>query len=453
MTVDLVIKNAKVFYQGEFHEGGLAVDGGKIVAIAKEPHLPRADRVIDTKGNLVIPGLVDIHVHMREPGRTHKEGYSSGSRAAAAGGVTTFVDEPNNTPPTTTPEELKRKQKLARKKAIVDFSFSIGLTPHNLEEVPRFIESGIASFAIFDEMEGPQLDIPDTGTLITALEAIKKAGGVASLNCRHAPLRTWLTRRIKEQRGNDVRAYSEASPPVEEAIGAAKILHLACTLGVRTHVREISTLASLTILDGWVTGNITAEVTPNHLLLTTEDAMRLGPYAQIPPPIRSRSDSDALWAAINKGTINVIASDHAPHTRAEKDRGLTDIWESPPGLPGIETMLPLLLTQVNRGRINLNRFIELTSENPAKGFRVYPRKGLIQVGSDADITVVDLHQRWRIKGDGLRSKVRWTPFEDWDVQGRVLMTVVRGAVVYDINEDFLAKPGNGNFIPASQKEH
>lgn len=452
MTVDLVINNAKVFYQGEFHEGGVAVDGGKIVAVAKESHLPRADRVIDAKGNLVIPGLVDIHVHMREPGRTHKEDFSSGSRAAAAGGVTTFVEEPNSTPPTTTPEELERKQRLAERKSIVDFSFSIGLNPDNLEEVPRFTESGIASFAVFDEMEGPQLDIPDAGTLITALEAIKRAGGVASLNCRHAPLRTWLTRRVKNQGGNDIRAYSEASPPLEEAIGAAEVLQLARAVGARTHVREVSTLASINILDGWKTGNITAEVTPNHLLLTAEDAMRLGPYAQIPPPIRSRSDSDALWAALSNETIDVIASDHAPHTRAEKDRGLTDIWESPPGLPGVETMLPLLLTQVNQGRISLRRLIELTSENPAKAFRMYPRKGVIRVGSDADFAIVDLYQRWRIKGDDLRSKVRWTPFEDWEVQGRAVMTVVRGAIVYDIDEDFFAKPGNGNFIPASQKE-
>jgi dihydroorotase (multifunctional complex type) len=301
-------------------------------------------------------------------------------------------------------------------------------------------------------MEGPQLDIPDAGTLITALEAIKRAGGVASLNCRHAPLRAWLTRRIRGQRRNDIRAYSDASPPLEEAIGAAEVLHLARAVGIRIHVREVSTSASLAILDRWKTGNITAEVTPNHLLLTTEEALRLGPCAQIPPPIRSRSDSDALWAILNKGTIDVIASDHAPHTRAEKDRGLKDIWESPPGLPGVETMLPLLLTQVNQGRINLRRLVKLTSENPAKAFRMYPRKGVMRVGSDADIAVVDIHERWRIKGDDLRSKVRWTPFEDWDVQGRVAMTVVRGEVVYDIDEDFFAKPGNGNFVPANQIE-
>jgi allantoinase len=301
-------------------------------------------------------------------------------------------------------------------------------------------------------MEGPQLDIPDAGTLITALEAIKTAGGVASLNCRHAPLRAWLTRRIRGQRGKDIRAYSEASPPLEEAIGAAGVLHLARAVGVRTHVREVSTMASLNILDGWKTGNITAEVTPNHLLLTTDDVVRLGPYAQIPPPLRSRGDSDALWAALNKGTIDVVASDHAPHTRAEKDRGLTDIWESPPGLPGVETMLPLLLTQANQARIDLRRLIELTSENPAKAFKMYPRKGVIRIGSDADIAVVDLHKRWRIKGDDLRSKVRWTPFEDWDVRGRVTMTVIRGAVVYDAEGESFAKPGHGNFIPASQEE-
>jgi len=449
MTVDLVIKNAKIYIGGVVLDGGIAANDGKIIQIGKEPHLSRGDREVDAAGCLVLPGLVDVHVHFRDPGRTHKEDFHTGSRAAAAGGVTTIVDEPNTTPPTTTAETLEDKIETADGRSLVDFSFSVGLNPGNFENISGFASTGVSSFAVFDEMEGPLLDIPDAGTVLKALNAIRAAGGLASLNCRYAGLRTWFTRKARSTGGKDMASFSEGSPPLTEALGAARNLLLAEEAGVDVHLREVSSSATLAVLEVMKTERVTSETTPNHLLLTREDAERLGPYAQIPPPLRSKDDAESLIAALNSGLIDVVASDHAPHTDEEKQRGFTDIWDSPPGLPGIETMLPLLLTQVDSGRLSVERLVKATSEVPARTFNLYPRKGAIRLGSDADLVVVDPHLKTVIRGETLHSKVHWTPFEGWDVVGLPVMTVVRGEVVYEEGE-ICGSPGWGSFIPAAK---
>jgi len=443
-----VINDAKLFINGLVVEGGIAVDEGRIMAIGREPGLPRGDSTIDAGGRLLLPGLIDVHVHFREPGRTHKEDFLSGSRAAAAGGVTTVVDEPNVDPPTTTLDTLEEKMRLAGK-SMVDYSFSVGLNPRNLDLIPEFASRGIHSFAIFDEMEGPELDIPDAGTLLEALRTIGGSGGLASLNARHADLRTELTGRVRGAGGRNIESYADASPPLTEALGAARSLMLSRDLGLDVHLREVTSTKSVMILDAFKTSRVSAEVTPNHLLLTKDDAESLGPYAQIPPPLRAKEDVQGLWDALNRGTIDIIASDHAPHTREEKDRGLENIWESPPGLPGVETMLPLLLTQVNRGRMSLGRLVEATSENPAQVFGFQHRKGALRVGFDADLVLVDMHREEVIRGDRLHSKVSWTPFEGSKVRGVPVMTVVRGEVVMEDGE-VVGSEGHGSFVSVAR---
>ena len=192
---------------------------------------------------------------------------------------------------------------------------------------------------------------------------------------------------------------------------------------------------------------MSVEVTPNHLFLTAEDAERLGPYAQVPPPIRTRENVQDLWNAVNRGIIDIISSDHAPHTREEKNRGFKDIWESPPGLPGIETMLPLLLTEINLRRMSLKRLVEVTSEGPARIFGFSDRKGALKVGFDADLVLVDLHKKQLIKGNKLHSKIKWTPFEGKKVIGLPVMTIIRGEVVMEEGK-IVGLPGYGSFLPA-----
>jgi dihydroorotase (multifunctional complex type) len=271
---------------------------------------------------------------------------------------------------------------------------------------------------------------------------------LASLNARYADLRTELKQKVRKAGGRGIEDFARASPPLTEALGTARSLLLSQDLGFDMHLREVTSTQSIGILEAFKAPSVSVEATPNHLFLTEEDAKRLGPYAQIPPPIRTKNDVQELWAALNRGTIDLIASDHAPHTREEKDRGLRDIWRSPPGLPGVETMLPLLLTQINQGRMSLRRLVEATSETPARVFGFHDRKGALKVGFDADLILVDMNRKEIIKGDSLHSKIKWTPFEGRKVRGIPVMTIVRGEIVMEDGE-IIGTAGHGSFLPTA----
>jgi dihydroorotase (multifunctional complex type) len=236
-------------------------------------------------------------------------------------------------------------------------------------------------------------------------------------------------------------------PHVAESLGAAKRILLAHDAGVRAHLREVSTAETVQVIramKGYM-GNITAEVRPDHLFLNHGNTKDLGPYAQQWTPLRTKADSDALWETLNDGTVNVIASDHATHTEEEKKRGSEIIWKSPPGLPAIESMLPLLLTAVNDGRLGLERLFECASTNPAKIIGLYPRKGTIKVGSDADLVIIDLDKESVISGENAKAKTHWTPYEGWVVKGVPVATYVRGIETY-LDGEITGEPGQGRFL-------
>ena len=217
--------------------------------------------------------------------------------------------------------------------------------------------------------------------------------------------------------------------------------------GVKAHFREVSTAETTEMIrsmKGYMS-NITAEVRPDHLFLNIENTEKMGPYAQQWTPLRTEADSDALWKALNDGTVNVIASDHATHAWEEKERGAEDIWKSPPGLPAIESMLPLLLTAVNNGNLGLERLFECASTNPAKIMGLYPKKGSIRMGSDADLVVIDLKKESVIRGANSKAKTHWTPYEGWKIQGTVEATYVRGIETY-MEGEIVGTPGQGKFL-------
>jgi dihydroorotase len=219
---------------------------------------------------------------------------------------------------------------------------------------------------------------------------------------------------------------------------------MAESVGVRAHLREVSTVETLRVL-GALKGGVTAEARPDHLFLCEEDHAALGPLAQQWTPIRRGGDNRELLKALSTGLVDSVASDHAPHTLAEKEPGYANIWDSPPGIPAVETMLPLLLTEVNRGTLGLARLVEASSTNPAKILGVHPKKGEIAVGSDADLVIIDPDEEWIIRGEELHGKTHWTPYEGRRVKGRVLMTLLRGALTYDHGE-VNGEPGQGRLI-------
>lgn len=447
MTQSMSIVNAKIWLEDGLYEGGLFVEDGKIAKIGKS--MPEADHVMDAKGNLVLPGLVDLHVHFREPGFTHKEDFYTGSCAAAAGGITTIVDEPNNNPVTSTPDALREKMSLIKRKAAVDYTFSVALHADTLEHIPVFREMGVNCFAVFDELGDAPTGMDDTGVLLDALSRVKEAEGLALLNCRESDLVVHITERLRGSGSGTLNDYNAHFPHVAESVGAAKRVLLSHAVGVKTHMREVSTLETVNVLrklKHYMVG-VTAEARPDHLLLNHENTRGLGPYAQQWTPVRRKTDNEALLGALRDGVIKVIASDHATHTEGEKERGWDDIWESPPGLPAVETMLPLLLTKVNEGVLELGTLIDAASANPAKVMGQFPRKGCIRVGSDADLVLVDMKMQRVIRGEGLHGKTKWTPFEGWRTRGAPVATYVRGVEAY-VDGEAVAAPGHGVFLSA-----
>jgi len=449
LNPDINIVDARIMLETGIYEGCLSICEGKIAKIGKEPSLPRAERVVDAEGKLVLPGLVDLHVHFREPGFTHKEDFYTGSCAAVAGGVTTVVDEPNNSPVTSTPDALRDKMRLAQRKALVDYTFSVALYADTLEQIPVFREMGVNCFAVFDMLGDAPTGMDDTGVLLDALSRVKEAEGLALLNCRESDLVVHVTDRIRGSGSGTLDDYNAHFPHVAESVGAAKRVLLSHAVGVKAHMREVSTLETVKALRRLrrYMGGVTAEARPDHLLLNHENTRGLGPYAQQWTPVRRKTDNEALLGALRDSVIKVIASDHATHTEDEKERGRDNIWDSPPGLPAVETMLPLLLTKVNEGVLELSTLIDAASANPAKVIGQYPRKGCIRVGSDADLVLVDMKAERVIRGEGLHGKTKWTPFEGWRVKGVPVATYVRGVEAY-VDGEAVAAPGHGVFLSA-----
>jgi dihydroorotase (multifunctional complex type) len=447
LTQSMSIVNAKIWLPDGLYEGGLLVEDGKIAKIGRS--LTEGERIVDAGGKLVIPGLVDLHVHFREPGFTHKEDFYTGSCAAVAGGVTTVVDEPNNNPVTGTPDTLGEKMRLVQRKALVDYTFSVALYADTLDQIPVFREMGVNCFAVFDMLGDAPTGMDDTGVLLDALSRVKEAEGLTLLNCRESDLVVHITERIRGSGSGTLDDYNAHFPHVAESVGAAKRVLLSHAVGVKTHMREISTLETVKALRRLrhYMGGVTAEARPDHLLLNYENTRGLGPYAQQWTPVRRKADNKALLGALRDGVIKVIASDHATHTEGEKERGRDNIWESPPGLPAVETMLPLLLTKVNEGVLELGTLMDAASANPAKVIGQYPRKGCIRVGSDADLVIVDMKAEKIIRGEGLHGKTRWTPFEGWRVNGVTVATYVRGVEAY-VDGGVVAAPGYGVFLSA-----
>jgi len=352
---DLLFTDARILTEKGVIEGCLSVKDGKIIAIGTESGRD-AKRIVDIGGKLIASGLVDLHVHFREPGFTQKEDFLTGTRAAAAGGVTSVVDEPNNSPVTNSLEVITRKRRIIEGKAYVDYTLQMAVYADGLDEIRKAREAGIIAFPVFDELGDRPTGMENTVVLNEALRRIKEVDGLALLNCRESDLVIKTMNRLKEsdlvikkmnrlrESGrNTLSDYMDHFPHESESLGAEKRILLAHNVGVRAHLREVSTLETVQMIrsmKGYM-DTITAEIRPDHLFLNHENTKDLGPFAQQWTPLRTKNDSDALWEALNDGTVNVIASDHATHTREEKERGLDNIWNSPPGLPAIESMLPL----------------------------------------------------------------------------------------------------------------
>ena len=402
--------------------------------------------MIDAKGKLVLPGLVDSHVHFRDPGLTHKEDFASGTLAAASGGVTTVMVMPTDKPLTLTPEDFSAKVALAQGRAHVDFALQAGLGPCR-GHVQALAALGAISFEIFMSDLPPELLTDNAADLVRSLEAVRDVGVIAGVTPGNNSLFQRAAELARRDHGGALQAFPLSRPPEAEAVGVAQACIAASMTRARVHLRQISCNLSLRVLDAMRGDTVTAEVTPHNLVLSEDDFLRLGPIAKVAPPLRPQSDIAALRRALASGAVDVVATDHAPHHPDEKAAGANDIWNAPGGFPGVQTFLPVMLSLVASGAIDYPRLVQVCCANPARLFGLYPRKGALNVGSDADLVIVDPNRPMTIRNQDQQSKAGQTPFAGLTVGATPVLACLRGTVI--MRDGKPAAPATGRFLRPS----
>ena len=401
----ILLKNGTVVSSKGKKHSDVLIEDGKIAKVASGIS-DDAARVIDCEGKFIMSGVIDAHVHLREPGGTHKEDFATGSKAALKGGVTTVLDMPNNNPPTDTIERLLAKYELAKKKMVCNARFYILGTAENLNDVKKadmacgvklFMGKSTGGFVI------------DDATLESFLKNIKTKPIVV-----HAEDEERIEVRKKEFEGDENPAVHSLIRDDESAyIAVKKVLHLAKKYGSKLHLTHVSTKKELEVLKKFKSKKITAEVATHHLFLNKNAYKDHGNFVKMNPPLRSEEDRVAMWEALKSGLIDIIVTDHAPHTIAEKKESYEN---APSGVPGLETLLPLMLDAVNHGQITFERMIEAMCEKPASIFGL-KGKGFVKAGYDADLVVVDMLKEGVVGKGGYATKCGWSPYDGWKLTG------------------------------------
>ena len=440
-SVDLIIRNAKVFFKQQIHEGGIAVEKGKIVQISKDSKLPPGETTLDAKGQLMIPGAIDIHTHLRDLNYSDKEDFYTGTCAAANGGFTTVIDMPNTSPPTISAQLLKQKMAIAQKKVVINTGFYAGI-PNSIEEIESFKNTGPFGLKLYLTNSLSQFDIDNPDLLKSLFYTTKQLDFPVLI---HAERKKDIDELINQKEINNLSSedlYLESHSGDVEKKAIQYICDVNAEIGAQIHICHVSTASGVELLQKIKEEQaISAEVTPHHLLLTVEDLQTFGTFAKMLPPLRTPNDLTALWEGLNGGVIDIIATDHAPHILSEKT---CEFSAAANGIPGFETMLPLLFTAMHEDRISLSKLVQTITENPAK-FLHLSQKGKIDVGYDADLTIIDIHREDKIQASQFLSKAKYSPFDGREVKGIPTMTIVNGKIVMQEGEIMVPK-GSGTII-------
>jgi dihydroorotase len=451
VTADLVIRNGKVVSPDAVIEASIAIKDGRILAIGADSAMPPAKATLDATGLHILPGGIDDHVHFRDPGYPHKEDWESGTAAAAFGGVTCVFDMPNTIPPTGTAEILAAKHEIAAAKAHIDFGLYGLLGDDTIANVPALVDGGVIGFKLYMGNTFGKIPSPDTGATLECFEVVAATGKRISLHAENNDIMERRQKRLMAAGIRDQFAHLAARPPVVAVEAVSRAAILAEWTGARIHVLHISTADELRPLrEAKARGvDITGETCPHYLMLSTEDYTRVPGVIAVNPPVREKRNQEPIWQALLDGSIDVIATDHAPHTPEEKTRN--DIWTVDCGFPGVETQMPLMLTEVNAGRMTICDYVRMSAYNPARIWGLYPRKGALLPGSDADIAIVDLGREHTIRDAETQSRSKISPWDGRKVKGLPIHTLVRGRFVMKDRTLVTETKGWGRSVHTIQK--
>ncbi|MDO9548664.1 MAG: amidohydrolase family protein [Candidatus Marinimicrobia bacterium] len=450
----MIIKNGKIAFSGEkyFHSRDLKIEQGKIAEIGSNL---LGETEIDADGLQIFPGAIDPHVHFDEPGYTDREDFYHGSCAAASGGVTTVIDMPcTSVPPVTNIKNLKQKLEIVRQKSVVDFGFFGGVSGQcfdgNFQKYMTELADYVLGFKTYFISGMNSFSRLDLNQFQQVLKIAKELNRPALLHAEDYEMVTTAeaSARVK---GSGWHNYYNSRPEAAEIIAVRNSVEIAEEIGAELHIVHIGTAEAAKLLSG--KNKITGETAPHYLEFSYDDLERIGGALKTAPVVKSPGNADGLWQALMDGTLDFVASDHAPALENQKNTG--SAWNDYSGIPGTGTLFPYLYSEgfVKRN-IGLNRFLKITAENAAWRYGLFDRKGSIEIGKDADLALVDPNARWTVNGRDFISKGKITPFEGMTFQGRVVKTIIRGQVVFDREKGITAQPGFGKFLTKRVKaEH
>ncbi len=450
MKADLYLKNGLIVTEDRIFSGGIVVAHGRISQLVIDRELDiDAKETIDLEGKAVLPGLVDDHVHFNEPGRTHWEGYRTGSMAAAAGGVTTVLEMPLNAiPPSIDRDKLAVKRKAILQESVVDYAHWGGLVDNNLDALEGLDAEGVVGFKAFMSASGVEFERVNDDVLYAGLLRTRELGNLVGVHAENEYVTAMLGRQLREAGRVDRAAWCESRPPSTELEAINRAIHWAKATQGNLHIVHV------TIADGIQSADrakqegvhVTVETCPHYLFFNQDDFVRIGPSAKCAPPLRPQAEVERLWECVLKGKVDTIASDHSPCTWADKEPGLEDVWKAWGGISGIQTMLPAILTAgVHRRGLSLIDMVKMMSTNPARIFGLYPQKGSLLPGADADMVIVDLEKEWQLHQEDLFYKNKHSPYIGYTFKGSVERTIIRGVTVYQ-NGEITVAPGFGKLL-------
>ena len=414
----LIIKNGSCYVNGKLKKTDLALDGNKIKKIGKIE--VNSTKVFDASNKIVLPGVIDTQVHFREPGSTDREDLESGSRAAVLGGVTSVFEMPNTNPPTSNLIEFDKKLNLAKNRMHCNYAFYFGATPENVDQLSKLKDlKGCCGVKLFAGSS--------TGKLLVDKEAdiekvISQSDRIVSIHSEDEAILNLRKKFIKE---GDVHSHPEWRNTECAISSTRRVVKIAERYNKQIHVLHVTTKEEVDFL-AMHKKNVTFEITPQHLTLYAPDCYdKLGTFAQMNPPIRTKEHYDRLWVAVKNSIVDVLGSDHAPHSKEDKNKKYP---ASPSGMPGVQTILPIMLNHINNEKLSLEQLIKLMCENPCKIFGIQ-NKGYIKEGFDADLTIIDMNKEQTINNKMMASKCGWTPFNNMVVKGFPVAAIINGKIV------------------------
>lgn len=443
----ILIKNAVVVSSKSCNPTNILIANGKIEALLTPGAPCEAETVIDAENRYVIPGCVDGHTHMMDPGYTEREDFTTGTMAAAVGGITTVVEHHRTTPAVYSVEPHLAKVEYLKDRSCVDFALMGGISPTNVEDLESMWNAGVVSFKTFTcNLHG--VKAMHSGYLLESFRKVAGFNGTILIHCEDDGICQYNEKRLKEDGRTDYLSQLEWRSKLAERIAVKTVVEIAKETRCRVVIAHVSQPELLEVIYEARKEDyeIYAESCPHYFNLTVEDLEKKGPWVKFTPPMNTADEVEKMWHLFDLGYVTTIGSDHCPYPIEQKRPGEKNIWDAPNGIPGVETSLIAMINGVNSGKTTLNRVVEAMCENPAKIYGLYPKKGVIEVGADADIAILDMGKEQYISNQNVISKCKWTPYDGKILKGAPAVVMVRGQIVAE-NGKVVGKPGFGQYIP------